>query len=261
MKQRLDVVMVHRELASARERAKALVMSGVVFVDGKKAEKPGQQVGEEAVITVKEQICPYVSRGGLKLKKAIDEFQIELDGFTCADIGASTGGFTDCMLKHGASKVYAVEVGYGQLDWGLRNDDRVVVMERTNARNLTGDEFSDSIDFASCDVSFISLKLIIPALNRCKIDKIVMLIKPQFEAGREKVGKNGVVRDRQTHCEVIADIVDFARSQGYFLQNLSHSPVKGPKGNIEFVTYFTREVVTDEVDIVKTVKNAHELLA
>ncbi len=257
MKKRLDVLMFEKGLAQSRERAKSLVMSGTVYVGENKAQKPGEQVEEDAVITIKEKTCPFVSRGGLKLQKAVDEFSLDLQGLVCADIGASTGGFTDCMLQQGANKVYAVEVGYGQLDWSLRNDERVCVMERTNARFLTKENFGESVSFASCDVSFISLKLIIPALKLCEIPRMVTLIKPQFEAGRDKVGKNGVVRDAKTHIQVITDILDFAKSQGYSCAGLVHSPIKGPKGNIEFVTFFTQECVENDVDIQHVVASAH----
>ncbi len=257
MKKRVDLLMFEKELAPSRERAKALVMSGVVYIGTVKVEKPGQQVEEDAIITIKEQPCPFVSRGGLKLKKAVDEFGIDLQNLVCADIGASTGGFTDCMLKHGATKVYAVEVGYGQLDWALRNDERVVVRERTNARYITKEDFESQIKFASCDVSFISLKLIIPALKACEIPEIVTLIKPQFEAGREKVGKNGVVREKSTHIQVITDIVGFAKTQGYNICSLAHSPIKGPKGNIEYVAYFTQKDSDFDCDIQHIVEMAH----
>lgn len=234
---RLDVRMLEIGLAVSREKARALIMAGKVSVDGKPADKAGMQVSEQVEICVADDPVPFVSRGGLKLQKAVEAFQIDIDGFVAADIGASTGGFTDCMLQHGAKRVYAVDVGYGQLDWRLRTDERVVVMERTNARNMQPDWFEEPLDFASIDVSFISLRLILPPLNAClRIGaRVVALIKPQFEAGRSEVGKHGVVRDQAVHLSVCANVLEQARTAGYDIKGLSFSPVTGPKGNIEFL--------------------------
>ena len=242
-------------------------MAGEVRVNGERAEKAGQEIPEDAEIVITEDAIPYVSRGGLKLEKAVNVFPIDLHGRVCADIGASTGGFTDVMLKNGARLVYAIDVGYGQLAWSLRNDPRVVVMERTNARNISADWFSEQITFASIDVSFISLKLILPPLYDCLSEggEVVALIKPQFEAGRSEVGKNGVIRDRRVHERVCYDIMTFADGQGYTVRDLSYSPIKGPKGNIEFLLYMqkcsTKKIPSESVfaEIArKTVESAHE---
>lgn len=229
--------------AESREKAKALIMSGLVYVDHQKADKPGDAFDENAEIEVRGKGLAYVSRGGLKLEKAMQEFPLELSGLTCMDIGASTGGFTDCMLQNGAVKVYAVDVGYGQLAWKLRTDERVINLERTNARYLTREQIPEEIDFFSVDVSFISLTLILPAMRPLLAEhgRAVCLIKPQFEAGREKVGKKGVVRDRAVHEEVIQKIVDFALKNGYSVLGLTYSPVKGPEGNIEYLIYLQRD--------------------
>ena len=266
-KVRLDLEMVKRGLSQSREKARAQIMAGEVRVNGERADKAGQEIREDAEIVIIEDAIPYVSRGGLKLEKAITVFPIDLKDRTCADIGASTGGFTDVMLKNGASLVYAIDVGYGQLAWSLRNDSRVVVMERTNARNISPDWFSNPISFASIDVSFISLKLILPPLIDCLPEggEVVALIKPQFEAGRSEVGKNGVVRDRKIHKRVCQEIMTFADSQGYTVRGLSYSPIKGPKGNIEFLLYMqkcsTKKIPSSEDfgEIAqKTVDLAHE---
>ena len=226
----------------SREKAKASVMAGLVYVDGQRVDKPGTSVDTEAEITVKEALCPYVSRGGLKLEKAMAAFPITLTDCICADIGASTGGFTDCMLQNGAKKVYAVDVGYGQLDWRLRSDARVVCMERTNARYLTHEQIPDELDFASVDVSFISLKLILPALaGLLKPDgHAVCLVKPQFEAGWEKVGKKGVVRDPAVHLEVLEHFLEHAKESRFTVLGLTFSPIRGPEGNIEYLGYLSR---------------------
>lgn len=239
LKKRLDVLLTEQGLAESREKAKALIMSGLVYADGQKADKPGDTFSETAALEVRGKGLPYVSRGGLKLEKAVAEFNLELSGLVCMDIGASTGGFTDCMLQNGASKVYAVDVGYGQLAWGLRNDPQVVNLERTNARYLTAEQVPEKIAFFSVDVSFISLTLILPALRPLLADncRAVCLIKPQFEAGREKVGKKGVVRDKAVHREVIEKILDFSLQNGYSVLGLTFSPVKGPEGNIEYLIY------------------------
>lgn len=243
LKKRLDVLLTEQGLAESREKAKALIMSGLVYADGQKADKPGDTFSETAALEVRGKGLPYVSRGGLKLEKAVAEFNLEFSGLVCMDIGASTGGFTDCMLQNGASKVYAVDVGYGQLAWGLRNDPRVVNLERTNARYLTAEQVPEKIAFFSVDVSFISLTLILPALRPLLADdcRAVCLIKPQFEAGREKVGKKGVVRDKAVHREVIEKILDFSLQNGYSVLGLTFSPVKGPEGNIEYLIYLQRD--------------------
>jgi len=244
-KERLDVLLVSRGLASSREKAKAIIMAGDVFVNGQREDKPGTSFDESKIksLEVKGDELPYVSRGGLKLEKAMKNFGLKLDGFVCMDIGASTGGFTDCMLQNGAVKVYSVDVGHGQLAWKLRSDERVVCMEKTNFRYLTRDDIDDDLDFASVDVSFISLtKILIPARKLLK-DKgeMVCLIKPQFEAGRDKVGKKGVVREPEIHKEVIEKVIDFADLIGFNVLNLEFSPVRGPEGNIEYLVYIRKD--------------------
>ncbi len=244
-KERLDVILVSRGLATSREKAKAVIMAGDVFVNGQREDKPGTSFDESKItsLEVKGDQLPYVSRGGLKLEKAMKSFALTLDGFVCMDIGASTGGFTDCMLQNGASKVYSVDVGHGQLAWKLRSDERVVCMEKTNFRYLTRDDIDDDLDFASVDVSFISLtKILIPARKLLKDGgEMVCLIKPQFEAGREKVGKKGVVREPETHEEVIRKVIDFADIIGFSVLNLDFSPVRGPEGNIEYLLYIHKD--------------------
>lgn len=236
-KTRLDVLLVERGLEQTRQRAQAMIMSGLVFVDGQRVDKAGTAVSNDAQIEVRGNTLRYVSRGGLKLEKAMTTFGLKLDGCICADIGASTGGFTDCMLQNGAKKVYAIDVGYGQLDWKLRNDPRVVVMERTNARNMEPDWFTEAPDFASMDVSFISVKLILPGIYKSlrKGAQAVILVKPQFEAGRGQVGKNGVVRDKDTHRQVVEATARFALDTGFSIRQIDYSPITGPKGNIEFL--------------------------
>ena len=238
-KQRLDVLLVEKGLAPSREKAKAIIMAGIVYVDGNKEDKAGTTFPENAVIEVKGKTLPYVSRGGLKLEKAMEQWGFLLDGMICMDIGASTGGFTDCMLQNGATKVYSVDVGQGQLAWKLRNDERVVCMEQTNFRYVTPEDIPDALDFASVDVSFISLtKVLLPVRNLLTEDgEIVCLIKPQFEAGREKVGKKGVVRDPAVHLEVIEKVMAYAMSIALEPQHLSFSPIKGPEGNIEYLLH------------------------
>ncbi len=240
---RLDQLLIEKGIFTSRERAKAAIMSGKVFVDGKRVDKAGEKVIEEAALEYKGEKMPYVSRGGYKLAKAIKEFAIDLRDKQCIDIGASTGGFTDCMLQNGAIKVYSVDVGYGQLAWKLRTDSRVVCMERTNFRYVTKENIPEEIDFASIDVSFISLKKIIPTALDLMADtgEIVALIKPQFEAGRDKVGKKGVVKDKNTHSEVIKSIIDFLEDKNLSILGLSYSPIKGPEGNIEYLVYFSKE--------------------
>ena len=239
MKERLDVLLVKRQLAQSREKAKAIIMSGIVYVDGQKEDKAGAVFEEKVNIEVRGNTLPFVSRGGLKLDKAFRVFPIDVKGCVCLDIGASTGGFTDCMLQNGAVRVYAVDVGHGQLDWKLRNDERVICMEKTNFRYVTSEQIPEAIDFAATDVSFISLTKILPAAKALlKQDAyMVCLIKPQFEAGREKVGKKGVVTDPRVHEEVIEKIETFAASIGFRVAGLDYSPIKGPEGNIEYLLY------------------------
>ncbi len=263
-KERLDVILVSRGLATSREKAKAVIMAGDVFVNGQREDKPGTAFDESKItsLEVKGDQLPYVSRGGLKLEKAMKSFSIKLDGFICMDIGASTGGFTDCMLQNGASKVYSVDVGHGQLAWKLRSDERVVCMEKTNFRYLTRDDIDDDLDFASVDVSFISLtKILIPARKLLKDGgEMVCLIKPQFEAGREKVGKKGVVREPEIHREVIARVMDFAGIMGFTVKNLDFSPVRGPEGNIEYLLYIQKDADrNDEVSEINEGTGLHLL--
>ena len=251
MKERLDVILVRQGHAPSREKAKALLMAGNVFVDNQREDKAGTLFDESKIkIEVKGRLLPYVSRGGLKLERAIGQFPITLQDKVCMDIGASTGGFTDCMMQNGAGKVYAIDVGHGQLDWKLRNDERVVCMEKTNFRYVTDADIREPIDFASVDVSFISLtKILIPARNLLRQGgEMVCLIKPQFEAGRDKVGKKGVVRDRQVHIEVVRRIVDYADLTGFSVKGLTYSPIKGPEGNIEYLMWLEkREEIPMEI--------------
>ena len=238
-KERLDVLMVQRNLAESREKAKALIMSGIVYVNGQKEDKAGTSFEETVQIEVRGSTLKYVSRGGLKLEKAMSRFGVQLAGKVCMDVGASTGGFTDCMLQNGAVKVYAVDVGHGQLAWKLRNDDRVICMEKTNIRYVTPEDIGDRIEFSSIDVSFISLTKVLGPVKQLLTDngQVVCLIKPQFEAGREKVGKKGVVREKSVHLEVIEMVMDYARSIGFGILGLEFSPIKGPEGNIEYLLY------------------------
>ena len=263
MKERLDVLLVKQGLAPSREKAKAIIMSGNVFVAGQREDKAGSVFDEAAVITVKENPLKYVSRGGLKLEKAMQCFPITLAGSVCMDIGASTGGFTDCMLQSGAAKVYSVDVGHGQLAWKLRNDERVVCMEKTNFRYMVPSDIQDALDFASVDVSFISLtKILIPARNLLKESgRMVCLIKPQFEAGRDKVGKKGVVREPEIHREVIAKVIDFADLTGFSVQGLTYYPVKGPEGNIEYLVFLEKKTALPEEIISLTEHEAERMLA
>ena len=242
MKERLDVMLVKRGLAESREKAKAIIMSGIVYVDGQKEDKAGTTFSDDVKIEVRGKTLRYVSRGGLKLEKAMEQFGIELEGKVCMDCGASTGGFTDCMLQNGAIKVYSVDVGHGQLAWKLRNDDRVVCMEKTNMRYVTEEDIEELVQFVSIDVSFISLKKILPAVRRILTDdgEVVALIKPQFEAGRENVGKKGVVRDKKVHEEVITMITQFAVEHSFQLLHLDYSPIKGPEGNIEYLLHMRK---------------------
>lgn len=242
MKKRLDLLMMERALAPSREKAKAYIMAGNVYVDGQKEDKAGTMFQETVKIEVRGNTLPYVSRGGLKLEKAMNHFGVELDGRVCMDVGASTGGFTDCMLQNGAVKVYSIDVGYGQLDWKLRNDPRVVCMEKTNIRYVIPEDIQELAQFSSIDVSFISLtKVLLPVRNLLTEDgEIVCLIKPQFEAGREKVGKKGVVRDPAVHLEVIEKVIAYASSIALEPRHLSFSPIKGPEGNIEYLVYIRK---------------------
>ena len=259
-KTRLDVLLVERGLQETRQKAQATIMSGLVFVNNQKVDKVGTPVANDADIEVRGSALKYVSRGGLKLEKAMTSFALTLDGCICGDIGASTGGFTDCMLQNGAKKVYAVDVGYGQLDWKLRNDERVVCMERTNARYLDHEQIPDELDFASIDVSFISLKLILPAVhNVLKAGgHVACLVKPQFEAGREKVGKKGVVRDPSVHLEVLQNFLIHAKESGFTVLDLTYSPIRGPEGNIEYLGYLeSGEWVEKEFDLKALVEASH----
>ncbi len=265
MKKRLDVLVYEKGFAESREKAKAVIMAGQVYVDNQKADKCGASYDENVKLEVRGATLPYVSRGGLKLEKAIKEFGLDLNGKTTMDIGASTGGFTDCMLQNGAKKVYAIDVGYGQLAWKLRNDPRVVNLERTNMRKVTREQVPDEIDFFSVDVSFISLRLILPVARELMADnaQAVCLIKPQFEAGREKVGKKGVVRDPAVHAEVVRGIYDFCLQNGFDVLALDFSPIKGPEGNIEYLIYLERsDAPQDRAEIAPgdLVKRSHEAL-
>ncbi len=253
MKERLDVLLVQRNLAESREKAKAIIMTGNVFVNGNREDKAGTTFDvEKCQIEIKGHTLPYVSRGGLKLEKAVDVFEIDCKDKVCLDIGASTGGFTDCMLQNGADHVYSIDVGHGQLAWKLRNDPRVICMEKTNFRYVTHEQVPEPIDFAATDVSFISLRLILgPAKALLKDDgRMVCLIKPQFEAGREKVGRKGVVRDKSVHLEVIEMILSFAQSLNFEIIGLDYSPIKGPEGNIEYLMYIQK--YTDDQEAPKT---------
>lgn len=254
-KERLDVLLVEKGIAPSREKAKAVIMSGIVYVDGSKEDKAGAAFPVNVNIEVRGNTLKYVSRGGLKLEKAMSEFNISLKEKVCMDVGASTGGFTDCMLQNGAVRVYSIDVGHGQLDWGLRNDDRVICMEKTNIRYVTPEDIGEPVDFSSIDVSFISLKkVLLPVKNILGVNgKIVCLIKPQFEAGREKVGKKGVVRDKEVHKEVIEMVTEYAKSIDLYPLMLDFSPVKGPEGNIEYLLYLSK----NEDDLNLFEKNVH----
>lgn len=267
LKERLDVVLTERGFYPSREKAKAAVMAGVVFVDGQKVDKAGTPTNPNAEIYIKENICPYVSRGGLKLEKALTEFQVDLNGKTCVDIGASTGGFTDCMLQHGASKVFAIDVGYGQLDYKLRIDPRVVNMEKINVRYLDPQQIDPDVRFISIDVSFISLRLVFPVAAALLKNggSIVCLVKPQFEAGREQVGKNGIVREKSVHQEVLRNVAAYGRENGLEVFGVTFSPITGAKGNIEYLMYLKTEKAAEEKafgeeEIQKIVALSHEAL-
>lgn len=268
MKKRIDLLLVEKGYFESREKAKKAIMAGLVFVNNQRCDKAGVDFEEDSDITVKGNPIPYVSRGGLKLEKAINNFNLDLNEKVCMDIGASTGGFTDCMLKNGAKKVFSIDVGYGQLAWKLRQDDRVVCMERKNIRYVTSEDINEEVNFSSIDVSFISLKLVLPKCKELMKDgaEIVALIKPQFEAGKDKVGKKGVVRDKSTHIEVIKNIADFSLDNGFEILNLDYSPIKGPEGNIEYLIHLkiTNESKTFNKEdfyenILKIVDNSHNL--
>ena len=261
-KTRLDVAVFEQGYAPSREKAKAIIMAGIVYVNNQKVDKAGFELKEGDVLEVRGKTLQYVSRGGLKLEKAMQEFPITLEGKICMDVGASTGGFTDCMLQNGAVKVYSVDVGYGQLAWKLRTDERVVNLERTNFRYATREQIPDEVDFASVDVSFISLKHILPNLNTLLATdgQAVCLIKPQFEAGTEKVGKKGVVRDLNVHLEVVENVIKLALENGFSVMGLQFSPIKGPEGNIEYLIYLNKSqepVVSDDVNAKELVNMSH----
>lgn len=267
MKERLDVLLVQRGMAASREKAKAMIMAGEILVDGEREDKAGSMFPDTVTITQKGRSLPYVSRGGLKLEKAMTHFGLDLTGKICMDVGASTGGFTDCMLQNGAVKVYAVDVGHGQLDWKLRNDERVVCMERTNIRYVTPEDIQEPVQFVSIDVSFISLtKVLLPVRNLMEEGaEMTALIKPQFEAGREKVGKKGVVRDPAVHLEVIQTVISYAKSISFGVRHLEFSPIKGPEGNIEYLVHLVKlpEGTVEEKMLVspeEVVRQAHETL-
>ncbi|HIS65028.1 MAG TPA: TlyA family RNA methyltransferase [Candidatus Avoscillospira avistercoris] len=262
-KERLDVLLVSRGLAETRTKAQAIIMSGDVYVGGQKADKPGMSYEDTVEIEVRGQACPYVSRGGLKLEKALRDFGVDPTGYVCSDSGASTGGFTDCLLQQGAAKVFAIDVGYGQLAWKIRQDPRVVCMERTNIRYVQPEDLGEPLDLSVVDVSFISLKIVLPAIARLlkPTGQVLCLIKPQFEAGKEKVGKKGVVRDPAVHQEVLEHFVALADELGFTIRNLTFSPVKGPEGNIEFLGHLSREAgVRNVPDLAALVAEAHETL-
>lgn len=267
MKERLDVLLVKRNLAASREKAKAVIMSGSVYVEGQREDKPGTAFPEGARIEVRGHALPYVSRGGLKLEKALKSFEVTVAGKICTDVGSSTGGFTDCMLQNGAVRVYAIDVGRGQLDWKLRQDERVVCMEKTNIRYVTPEDIGEPVEFSSIDVSFISLTKVLMPVRRYLTEhgQIVALIKPQFEAGREKVGKKGVVREKSTHVEVAETIIEFALENGFHVRDLTFSPIKGPEGNIEYLVHLEKcegeGEVSGRADVIKTVEAAFETLA
>ena len=265
IKKRLDVLLTERLYAETRTKAQAIIMSGNVYVNGQKADKPGTSYEETVDIEVRGAVCPYVSRGGLKLEKALRDFGVKPEGFVCSDSGASTGGFTDCLLQQGARKVFAIDVGYGQLDWKIRSDERVVVMERTNIRYVTPEDLGEALDLSVIDVSFIGLEIVLPAIkNLLKPDsgQVLCLIKPQFEAGKENVGKKGVVRDPKIHKLVLDNFVSLVHNLGFCILGLTFSPVKGPEGNIEFLGHLTlADVPGIEPDTADVVEQAHKTLS
>ena len=264
IKKRLDVLLVERGFAETRTKAQAIIMSGLVYVAGQKADKPGMSFEETSEIEVRGATCPYVSRGGLKLEKALRDFGVDPTGYVCSDSGASTGGFTDCLLQQGAKKVFAIDVGYGQLDWKIRSDPRVVVMERTNVRYVTPEQLGEPLDLSVVDVSFISLRIVLPVIKtflKENAGQVLCLIKPQFEAGKEKVGKKGVVRDPGVHKDVLDDFVTLTKEIDFKILGLTFSPVKGPEGNIEFLAHLTlADAVPVEPNTALIVSQAHETL-
>ena len=264
IKKRLDVLLVERLYADSRTKAQAIIMSGNVYVNGQKADKPGTAFEETVDIEVRGAVCPYVSRGGLKLEKALRDFGVKPEGYVCSDSGASTGGFTDCLLQQGARKVFAIDVGYGQLDWKIRSDERVVVMERTNIRYVTPEDLGEPLDLSVIDVSFIGLEIVLPTIKtllKPDCGQVLCLIKPQFEAGKDNVGKKGVVRDPKIHQMVLDNFVSLVKSLGFRILGLTFSPVKGPEGNIEFLGHLTLEDLTGiEPDTADVVAQAHRML-
>lgn len=263
IKKRLDVLLTEQMYADTRSKAQAIIMAGQVYVNGQKADKPGVSYEENVQIEVRGVTCPYVSRGGLKLEKALRDFGVKPDGFVCSDSGASTGGFTDCLLQQGAKKVFAIDVGYGQLDWKIRSDERVVVMERTNIRYVTPEDLGEQLDLSVIDVSFISLKIVLPTIKTLlkPTGQVLCLIKPQFEAGKEKVGKKGVVREPEIHKEVLDSFVETVNDLGFHILGLTFSPVKGPEGNIEFLSHLTLADVEGIIpDTAAVVADAHQTL-
>ena len=263
IKKRLDVLLTEQMYADTRSKAQAIIMAGQVYVNGQKADKPGTAYEETVQIEVRGVTCPYVSRGGLKLEKALRDFGVKPDGYVCSDSGASTGGFTDCLLQQGAKKVFAIDVGYGQLDWKIRSDERVVVMERTNIRYVTPEDLGEPLDLSVIDVSFISLKIVLPTIKTLlkPTGQVLCLIKPQFEAGKEKVGKKGVVREPEIHKEVLDSFVETVTDLGFTILGLTFSPVKGPEGNIEFLGHLTLEDKPGiQPDTAAVVRDAHETL-
>ncbi|MBR4290391.1 MAG: TlyA family RNA methyltransferase [Oscillospiraceae bacterium] len=265
IKKRLDVLLVERLYAETRSKAQAVIMSGNVYVNGQKADKPGTSFEETVEIEVRGAVCPYVSRGGLKLEKALRDFGVKPDGYVCSDSGASTGGFTDCLLQQGAKKVFAIDVGYGQLDWKIRSDERVVVMERTNIRYVTPEDLGEPLDLSVIDVSFIGLEIVLPTIKKLlkqESGQVLCLIKPQFEAGKENVGKKGVVRDPKIHQMVLDNFVALVKDLGFTILGLTFSPVKGPEGNIEFLGHLTlADVPGIEPDTADVVSQAHKTLS
>ena len=265
IKKRLDVLLVERLYADSRTKAQAIIMSGNVYVNGQKADKPGTSYEETVDIEVRGAVCPYVSRGGLKLEKALRDFGVNPDGFVCSDSGASTGGFTDCLLQQGAKKVFAIDVGYGQLDWKIRSDERVVVMERTNIRYVTPEDLGEPLDLSVIDVSFIGLEIVLPTIKtllKPESGQVLCLIKPQFEAGKENVGKKGVVRDPKIHKMVLDNFVSLVHGLGFTILGLTFSPVKGPEGNIEFLGHLSLDdVECIRPDTAQVVADAHKTLS
>ena len=263
VKKRLDVLLTEQGYADSRSKAQAIIMSGMVYVDGQKADKPGISYEENVAIEVRGAVCPYVSRGGLKLEKALRDFGVKPEGFVCSDSGASTGGFTDCLLQQGAKKVFAIDVGYGQLDWKIRSDERVVVMERTNIRYVTPEQLGEPLDLSVIDVSFIGLEIVLPTIKTLlkPTGQVLCLIKPQFEAGKENVGKKGVVREPKIHQMVLDNFVALVHGLGFKILGLTFSPVKGPEGNIEFLGHLTLDQVSGiRPDTAQVVADAHKTL-